>query len=340
MARTAAKSGWARVKHDLVNEFQTVSVKGSNGTTSYRGNAVVNGREAVVTLTGLASIPGRADTTRYKITYRLESVGGDQTPEFASRALAVDGDLTMSGNGSIVSPGLPGPQGDAMNVQVHANGNIHAGSGSTVVEGFGTYASSKSGKINSTFRPRANPSNAPVLQKTDSVYIPTVVPSEILAAYGGADTFYPAGSFYAIKLQNVTLPGGTRDDPMVYYVKGGAALINVTFDGYALFIAEGEVKLQATVTGTPEAGRNESALAVFTTGEVSMAGGSEAHASLHTNGGLRYRGGVDIYGNLIVAGDLSNGGGATIHSVPTTPSLFRTWGWVDPAFRLAAYREQ
>lgn len=337
LSRTAAKTGWARAKHALVAEFKSGTVSGSNGTSSYQVTTVVDGQEAVVTSVGSTPVPGRSATTDYRIAYRLQQVGGDDLPEFAEQAVVVDGDLTVSGNGSIVSPGLADK---VVPVRVHANGTLHSGSKSTVVEGFGTYTTSVSGKIHDTFQPASNPDGDPVLSQRDSIHVPSVVPSEILAAHGGADVNYPAGSFYAVQLQDVVLPGGTRDDPMVYHVKGGALLVNVVFDGYAIFVAEGEVKLQGTVRGTPDAGREESALAVFTTGEVSMSGGSAAHAAIHANGGLRYKGNVDVYGNLMVAGDLNNGGGASIHHLPPSPGLFKTWAEGDPGLLLLAYREQ
>ena len=341
LARSAAKTGWQRVKQDLVGGFAAGTVTGQNGSASYTVTTTLAGSEAVVVSEGRMPIPGKSAQTRYTLTYRLRSVGGDNLPAFAEYAVAVDGDMEMSGNGAIVSPAFPGPRGDSLRVRVHANGNLHAGSGSTVVQGFGTYSTSATGKLSNTFRPRGNSANAPVLTKTDPIDIPTVVPSEILAAYGGATRAYPTSPnrYWNADIRG-TLSGGTRDNPAVYYVPGNAILSNLTVEGYAVFVADGRVDIGGTVRGTPDAGRTESALAIFTAGEVTMNGGANAYASIVADGGLDFKGNVDIYGSLIVGGDFRHGGGATVRYVPATPGLFKPWADGDPALELVAFREQ
>ena len=341
VARTAAKTGWARAKQALVADFVSGTVSGNNGGATYTTTVVVTGNEAIVTSVGSVLVPGRSATTDYQIVYRLESVGGDELPAFAEYAVAVDGDLSISGNGAIVEPGVTGAAANDLALRVHANGNLDSGSNSTIIQGFGSYTTSKSGKLTSTFRPISNPSGESVLAQKDSVSIPSVVPADILAAYGGAATTYPATTdLMDVMLINMTLPGGTRENPVVYYVPGGALLQNVTFSGYAIFVADEMVKFKGVVQGTPTAGTTESALAVFTPGYLQMDGGAEAYASVVAGGGLSYNGNVDIWGNFAVGGDFSHGGGATVHYVPAPETLYRAWGVGDPALRLLAYREQ
>lgn len=342
LSRTAAKTGWARTKQALVADFKSDTLSGSNGPSSYETRVVVTGSEALVTSIGRTPIPGRAATTDYQIVYRLELVGVDDLPPFAEYAVAVEGNLDLSGNGAIVTPGVPGASGDSLSIRVHANGNLHAQSTATTVRGFGSYATSASGKLASTFQPRSNPDGAPLLSKTDSVSIPHVSPSEILATYRGTATVYRQSllDFWTAQLVNRTLPGGTRDEPKVYYAQGNLSLTNVTVDGYAVFIAEGRVDIGGTVKGTPEPGLKESALSVFTPGEITMGGNSTVYGSLFAGGGLSYNGTIDIWGNLVVGGDFSHSGTATIHYRPAASSLYSTWDQTDPALKLLAYREQ
>lgn len=341
LARSAAKSGWARAKQQLAGSFTGGVVTGANGTATYRTQMDVTGNEVVVTSVGSVPVAGSATPTRYTITYRLRKVGGDELPAFAKHAVAVNGNLSISGNGAIVTPGVAGPAGNELNVRVHANGTIHAGSSSTIVQGFGTYTGGATGKLASTFRPLSNPDSAPVLSRADSVRIPVIVPSKVVAAYGGVPTVYPykPADYWDARLTG-RLPGGSRTAPAVYYVRGNALIYDLTFDGYAVVVADGRVDLGGTTQGVAQAGHAESALAVFTPGEVTMNGGANVYGSLFAGRGLGFNGNVDIWGNLTVGGHFDHGGGATIHYRPATASLFRPWGTGDPALQLLAFREQ
>ena len=336
LAQTAAKTGWAQAKQALAAAFESDTLVGTNGGAAFEARVVVAGSEAVVTSTGRAPIPGRAATTDYQIVYRLRAEGGG-LPAFAERALAVDGDLEMSGNGSIVTPGVAGSGPD---VRIHANGSLRAASGSAVVEGFGTYTTAATGKITNTFRPRSNPNDEPELARADSVAIPEVVPSEVVSSFGGATAVYAENpsEYWDAELRE-PLPGGTRDDPAVYYVRGNVLIVNMVVDGYAVFVADGQVKVGGSLRGKPEAGRDESAIAIFTPADVVMKGGADARASIVAGGGLGYNGNVDIYGSLAVGGDLDHGGGAVVHYVPAAPGLFRPWATGGAGLRLLGYRE-
>ena len=340
LARSAAKTGWQRAKQELVGGLSAGTITGRNGGASYTVTTTLAGAEAIVVSEGRMPIPGKSDPTRYTLTYRLRAVGGDDLPAFADYAVAVNGDMDMSGNGAIVTPGIPGPAGDSLGIRVHANGNLHAGSASTTVQGFGSYTTSATGKLGNTFQPRANPSRDPALSRTDSVRIPKVVPSQIVAAHGGATRTYPPNpsEYWDVEIRE-PLVGGTRDNPAVYYVQGNALLVNLTISGYAIIVADGQVKVGGHLRGTPESGRAESAVAVYTSKDIVMNGGANVFASLFANGGLDYNGNVDIWGNLIIGGDFAHGGGATVHYVPPAPSLFGTWAGGDPALELLAFRE-
>ena len=340
LSRAAAKTGWERAKQDLAVSFAGGTRTGQNGGSSYTVTTTVSGDEAVVVSEGRTPAPGMRPATRYTLTYRLRAKGGG-VPPFAANAMTVGGDLLMSGNGAIVTSGVAGPAGDSLNIHVHANGRIHAGSASTVVEGFGSHTGGATGKLQTTFQPRTNPDASPLLTQADSVHIPRVVPAEAVAAYGGATrTYPPTADFWDARIRG-HLPGGTRDRPAVYYVQGNALLLDVTVSGYAVFIADGEVGTGGGfVKGTPEPGRDESALAIITPSAINMQGGSDVHASLFADGGLRYNGNVDIYGSLTAGGDFAHGGGATLHYVPASPGLFRPWAQGEPVMELLAYREQ
>lgn len=343
LARSAAKSGWQRAKQALVGGFAAGTITGANGDASYVVTTTLAGDEAVVVSEGRAPAPGTSTPTIYRLTYRLRAVGGDELPAFAQQAIVVNGNFDITGNGSVVSPGATGQAANEMPIRVHANGTLSSGSSSVIVEGFGTYTGSQTGKLNTTFRPRSNPNGDPVLARRDSIPIPPVVPPRILASNGGADTVYPTTPTpydWDIQLIGKTLPGGPRDNPRVYYVDGNALLQDVTFTGYVIFVAGGNVSLDKTVRGTPEPGRQESAMAVFTVGEVEMNGGTVARAAVFAQGGVRYKGNVDIWGNLVIGGNFAQGGGASVHYLPPAPSLFGTWAEGDPALKLVAFREQ
>ena len=110
---------------------------------------------------------------------------------------------------------------------------------------------------------------------------------------------------------------------MVYHGLGSIALTDVTFQGYAVVVAEGNVTVNsyAGATGSGYEGPQESALALYTEGYVELEGNTQLHAQIVTMGGLRYEGTVDIYGSIVTAGDLALSGTAAVHYIPASAGL-------------------
>lgn len=339
LARSAAQAGVVRAEQRLLASFTTSSMQATFDGIPYTTTIDVAGEEALITSTGSASVPGSATPATFQVMARVKRSGGGDTPPFATYAVAVNGNLSLSGSGSLATYGSTSTDPEQANIRVHTNGILDVGSAATRVHGYGTYTTGVSGKTTNTFQPQS-PTRQP-LSQADSVQIPRITPQKVVAAYGATATVYKSvpGDSYAGRIENTTLPGGTRDNPKVYHIQGNALLTNVTVNGYAVFVADGRVDLSGVVQGTPNLGLAESAISIFTPGEITMGGGTTAYASLF-GGSMSFKGTVDIWGNLVAGGNFTNGGGATIHYHAPAPKLYRAYGTGDPAFTLLAYRER
>lgn len=344
IARSSALAGFTRAEQALTESFEDVTLSGAFEGASYTTtvSVTVPNRQATVTSRGILNRSFAPPDTFEIHALVMPLADPEELPEFLNYGMLVGGDLSISGSSEIVTMGFADPDG-TYNPLVHTNGDLNIGSASTRVSGFGSYSGMQTGKSSTgTFRPPYNPDGLPPLEKKDPVEIPTFDPDAIVDAYGTLVMDVPdGGDYWDYVFQDVTLTGGTREDPAIYRIHGNAKLLNIVVDGYAVFVVDGHTNAGGSVRAInpdPEY-PNQSQIAIYTGGELSMIGGAELHAQVVAEGGLSFRGNVDIYGSLVTHSNFSNGGGATMHIRPASPALSRPWQEGTAGIGVLAYTE-
>lgn len=339
LARVAAQTGWARAKQALAQSFAAGSISGTTDGTDYQTTTVVSGDRATVTSVGRRARTGRTGETTYTVVYTLRrnASGLSPRPRFMRYAVVAGGDVSFSGSSDVVELGVTDATRDTTTLTVHANGRLSAG-GSSVVQGFGTYTGGAASGIETNFRPLHNPLGLATVRPSERIEIPIVDP-DAMVARDRLDYSYPAGT----SLSGTLLPGGPREAPKVYRFRGAASFTNVRVVGYAVFIVDGNVSVSGTVQGDAlgYTGPQESPLAIYTPGTLSMGGNARLYAQVVANAGLSYNGNARIYGSVVVNGNYSQGGTATLHYRPASAALTQGFtGRLGPGFTLLAVREQ
>lgn len=340
LTRTAAQSGWARAKNALAQNFVGSTITGENEGIAYTTTSVVTGARALVTSVGRMPQTGRSGETTYTIVYSLlKNVSGalNPRPRFMTYAITAGGSMMFTGSSDVVQLGVTDASRDTTTLAVHANVRLNAG-GSSVIRGFGHYSGSVAPNVDANFQPVYNPRGLATVRQTPAVDIPPIVPDD-LVAQDGVDYSYPGGT----SLSNVVLPGGTRADPAIYRFRGAVSLSDVTFAGYVIIVADGNVSGAGTVQGQSigYTGPQESALAIYTPGTVNLGGNAQVYAQIVAGAGMAYTGSVRVYGSVAVRGDYSQGGSAMVQYRPSSAALTQVFtGRPGLAFTLLAVREQ
>ncbi|MDX1420632.1 MAG: hypothetical protein R3181_11745, partial [Rubricoccaceae bacterium] len=345
-ARSAALAGFERAMHHLGEDFTDAALSGTLDGIAYEVDVAAGAdHTAEITSEGVAPGPNGL-TRRYVVTATVGNTEyiPSETPPFMRYGLMADDDLTLSGNAEILSIGVTDEQQAYLNASVHTNADLHVGSNSTRVSGFGTYVDDLSGHTSHSFQPNHNPDGLAALAQADPVPIPRIDPDAMAALLPVThDLRAVLLGDYAAEFEDIRLQGGTREAPVVWRLRGDALLDDVVIDGYAILIVEGDVHLDGVVraTGAGYDGPQESPLAIYTTGEVTMSGNTRAYAQIYAEQGVRYQGNVDIYGNLVVGGTFETNGSARIHYIPASPALTRYWdGSLGNGLTLLAYAER
>ncbi|NNE69435.1 MAG: S8 family serine peptidase, partial [Rhodothermales bacterium] len=179
-----------------------------------------------------------------------------------------------------------------------ANANIYSGSymmaGGADVEGFAYYVADSGMNYDSVFRPRYNPSAAPVGKKVDSVEIPQLD----LFNMGQAATVRHRGDLH--------LEGrvylGTREAPLITYVTGSVmANRDVTLVGYGVFVVEGSAWISKAM-----ATDDENSMVAFYAGNdinVDTAHGT-VDAHFYANRKVTVASNVTIRGSLVAGSEV------------------------------------
>lgn len=337
LTRAAAETGWARAKQALMVNFVSTTITGTNDGTPYTTTATVTGDRALVVSIGRLPRPRRSGETTYRSVYHLrKNPVLSPRPRFLDYAFIADGDVDFGGSATVIQRGVTDASKDTLSIVVHANGTLSR-SGSSTVQGFGTYTVGVAPGISGAFQPLYNPKSLATVRQAPHVPVPPVVPDQLVAK-GGVDVTYPSGT----TLTGI-VPGGTRVKPIVYRVRGSLTLTNVTVTGYAVFIADGDINFNKSVQGQTlgHTGPQESALAFYTPASVNVGGSSVVYGQIVAGGGVRYTGSVSIYGSLAVGGNYTQGGSSTLYYRPASPGLTQGFtGRPDPGFTLLAVREQ
>ena len=338
LARAASGTGWAEAKQALLRDFSSQTIEGLNDGTAYTVEATVTGDRALVVSVGRHPRPGGLGETSYRTTTAIrKNPPLTPRPRFMDFALFAEDDLTLGGTADIVRMGVTDASKDTLTVAVHTNGTLSR-SGSAVVRAFGSYSGGVVAGTDAGFLPPYNPDGLPSVYHEPTIAVPAVDP-DALVAEDGVDYEYPPGT----KLKDRTLPGGSRLQPKIYRFRGAVELTNVTVSGYAVLVADGDVTLNKRLQGQAAGytGPQESALAVYTPGTITIGGNTVVYAQIMAGSGVKYTGTVSIYGNLVLNGSYDQAGTATIYYRPASAGLTQGFtGRPHPGFTLLAVREQ
>lgn len=326
VARSAALAGYHRAKQALADDFTSTSFQGTYDDASYTVTVTVAGTSADVVTTGSVTAPsGQPVSYTVKALYEQDASGGlpEEVPPFMQHMLASDGNLELRGNyGISVFSGAPS---DA-NANVHTNGNIEISGRAGSVAGFGYYVGSTSGHVGSTFNPNHNPDDLPVTQQVSELDIP------VLDIAAQASTLSVDQTTESDVTLSGVIVGGTREDPLIWHIKGNVtASGNALLTGYVMLLVEGNVSISGNFQGgmTGYLGGDESNIAIYTSGNVSLGGTADIYGQFFANGNIEMHGTPSIIGSLTTDGNFIMNGTPDLYFRNASPAL--TTNWQGPA---------
>jgi hypothetical protein len=230
-------------------------------------------------------------------------------PPFLRYGIISDQTITMNGNILIRDDNNP-----LINANVHTNSNFQM-NGNNTIKGFLTYVgtahSNPAGRLNTSFSPNVNPTNAPVHSRVSPVNIPTFDPD----AYLSRATQVHTG--------NLSISGnrtfGTKDNPQIIYV-GGDLTISGNITGYAAFIVKGNININGNVTITTQdpTGNN---LGLYTRQNLNVNGNVTLRAQVFANQNVNLGGNSRVYGGITAKGTINFNGNVSIYYREPTPEL-------------------
>ena len=345
LARNAALAGYNRAKQALADDFDAAPAEltGSYAGNDYDVTVTKNGNVARVQATGVSMT---ADGTEVDFTIdsaiekELISEIADDAPAFMRYALITDDDLELNGN-ILLDLLVDGDESNTLNANMHTNGRLHINGNAATIRGFGTFVqgatATPSSALESTFAPYYNPGNDPVSAQVSTVEIPTFDISTMLSTVSVDRTtsgLLPLTGTYDL--------GGTREDPYVWHVTGSLEnLGGVHINGYAIFIVEGDVTLSGDFEGAQSDydGGDESHVAVYSAGTVTIDGNSDLHGQIYAGGGVVLSGTPSVYGSITTKGPVTLSGTPNIYYRKASPALTTMFEEPEVHYNLISYME-
>jgi hypothetical protein len=277
----------------------------------YQGGTYVSTVDRVDDQLTVVTRANRAATTYViRATYQIETDGviPEDVPDFLSYALMTGQDLSISGNAAIRANA-------GQNASIHTNGAISVG-GWPVVEGFGTHVNgaSPANRLPGVFKPNDNPDGDPVVSQQSALDLPEFHAED----YKGKATIVTEGS---ISLGSGDIPPlGTRTRPTIWYVAGDLTINGGHFDGYVIFVVEGDIRISGNITSAGAQGA-ESNIAFYNDGDVMVAGGAEVRGQIYTQGDVVFEGNATLYGSMTAVGSARFSGTFDLYYTEASPAL-------------------
>ena len=332
VARAVARSGYAEAAHTLVSappspsqplpsqegrtglgtyrtEFERVSTRPQRIRTKTEGFGGSSSRHVVEAL--------------FEETYA--TTGGDtllsRVPPYLRYALLSRSTLRLAV--------LPRVFADApgRNANIHTNGTLDlalsasALLGIRAVEGFGTYSQGLRTlplvtDPSRAFRPAVNPDHADPLAPSSPVEMDRMDISAMASA--AATETQPS---VVRLLGRVQL--GTRASPKVIHVRGDLVLVDPQFEGYGVFLVEGSVLWESTLSGLfgKLSGRPESRVGVYADGPIVFNGTGDLEGQFVSNESVTFSGAATLYGNVAARGAIHLLAAPSIRFFPPSPAL-------------------
>lgn len=338
LARNGALAGYEQARQAIADAGSLLpfipgaSLQGGYDGASYAVTITSDGSTATIESTGTES-NGQGD-----VSFTIEAVVGwhssrtDDVPPFLNYALITEQSLVLNGNVN----GYVDDPGSRHNADFHTNANLHVNGNAAEVAGFGTYVglatSTPPSALENTFQPHYNPDGLDSVYRTGAVDIPAFDASSFLEGVEVDET--TDGN---VHLAGPLDPGGTRDDPYVWYVRGDLTTDGgATVEGYVMFVVEGEIDLAGNLTaGGPAA---ESTIALYAGGDVTLSGTIRVYGQIYTDGNVVFNGTPDVHGSVASGALAVLNGTPALHYRPPSPTLSSIFS-DPPELRLLSYFE-
>lgn len=345
VARNAALAGYQRARQLLSEDYYNAGAfAGDFAGADYAVAIVRAGNKTTVTSTGEVQ-DSEGGTIAYRIEAQIERelvvTIAEEPPTFMQYALLTEKNLSLSGD---VEADLyvQGGATNTLNANVHTNGNLTIKGNSVLVRGFGTYvghaSANPSNALLGSFQPYYNPTNAPTVSQATALSIPGYDAS-LFASRVEVDRT-DAGD---VTLSGTYNLGGTRNDPFIWHVQGNLRTTgNTTLTGYVLFLVDGNVTFNANLSAgaTGYSGADESSIALYADGNVSLGGNAAVYGQVYADGDLTFLHGTpSVYGSLTTRGSADLRGTPNIYYRPASPALTTIFQEPTVHLRLIAYSE-
>jgi hypothetical protein len=351
LSRNTALAGYTIAKQELAENFVAVGYAGDafSGTFSggtYEVEVTVSGETAEVVSVGTVTDGTGAPTaTTITATFtRTEEDGEEEmtaVPAFMEYMLLTEEDLRLSGNAGAASIYDTSDEGATLNANMHTNKNLTVnGTGNRRVMGFGSYVGTASGKHAQKFTPNYNPLGKSSTYKTSYVDIPTFDIGDYLGRVTVDKT-----SNGDVSITGTQTLGGTRDNPYIWHIKGNLSTTgNTTINGYAVFLVEGTISLNSVTVGSSGyTGGDESSIAFYAGGDVTIQGNATVWGQFYTTGDFTMGGNPTLYGSITSRSDVWVHGNPTLWFRKASTALTGIWNESsggDVTIQLAAYHEK
>lgn len=346
LARNAALAGYNMAKQALAENFESAAptLSGTYAGSEFDVEISWTGAISHVVSTGTSTAPdGKLITFTVDAQIEKEVIAemADEAPPFMRYAVLSEEDLELDGN-ILLDLVVDGNEENTLNANMHTNGSLYIQGNAATVRGFGTYhgtaSASPSSALYSTFKPYYNPTNDPVVQQVPAVDIPLFDVADFLSK-----TTVDQTTNGDLSLSGNYSPGGTREDPYVWYVDGNmSASGGVVIDGYVMFVVDGD----ATLSGNFKAGTvdydggDESSIALYASGAIDMGGNSSIDGQLFAGTSVSILHGTPkVYGNVASRGAVTLSGTPKVYYRVPSPALTTVFEDPDIRLKLISYSE-
>lgn len=244
---------------------------------------------------------GLYSSQTHQVDASISSEVGPKVPPFLRFALMSDQDLNLNGN-ALVTHNDPDK-----NANVHTNGALLIDGRTNQIQGFGTYAKSKtispSGAEADIFKPKNNPYNRSLTKEVSPTEVtPLDAPTYRDSAHKvtSGDLSFSGGELIDFTVLSGAL--GTEEDPAIWYVAGDFLMSgNSTLKGHGIFIVEDSVKIAGT-TATEKDLLLPGKMAIYTAGQILVEGGASLDAHFFANQDIYFDGKSEVRGSVAAGG--------------------------------------
>ena len=346
LARNAALAGYNEARQHLTDNYSGApsTLHGTYEEAVYDVVIDRNGATANVRSTGtMTASDGREIDFMLDAAIEKESTVemADEAPPFMRYAIMTDEDLNLNGN-VLTDLYIDGDEANTLNANMHTNGSLSISGNALTVKGFGTYVQSATANpasaLTTAFQPYYNPTNDPVTKQVTAIDVPDF---DITAFTSKVDVDQTSGGDVA--LSGTYDLGGTRENPYVWYVDGNMTASGGTnIKGYVMFVVSGDISMSGNVDASQGAytGSDESNVAFYAGGSVSLSGNAKVYGQIFSGGGLSFLNGTPrVYGSVATKGAVTLSGTPKIYYRVASPALTTIFEDGVIQYRLASYSE-